>query len=193
MSEPLHYIEPFYGWLKLYSHETDPRSPYHGVEHNLFYFDRSMCDIPAHPLWDLIASESLLIKILYADYITGFAIIELFGEWNDLRDNDFKLLMENCLNLLLENNIQKFIFICENVFHTYLESDDYYQAMAEELEEGWMCLIRPRQEMLEELEAYHINQYFYWNPVLDELEWRKLKPNQLYQLVESRMQKVLGA
>ncbi len=193
MGEPLHYIEPFYGWLNLYSHETDPRSPYHGVEHNLFYFDRSMCDIPAHPLWDLIGSESLLIKILYADYITGFAIIELFGEWNDLRDNDFKLLMENCLNPLMENNIQKFIFICENVFHTYLESDDYYQAIAEELEEGWMCLIRPRQEMLEELEAYHINQYFYWNPVLDELEWRKLKPNQLYQLVESRMQKVLGA
>ncbi|MEM6768619.1 MAG: hypothetical protein AAF824_03915 [Bacteroidota bacterium] len=193
MGEPLHYIEPFYGWLEIYNHEHDPHSPFHKVEHNLFYFDRSMCDIPAHPLWDTIGSESLLIKILYADYITGFAIIELFGEWNDLRDNDFKLLMENCLNVLLENRIQKFIFICENVFHIYLESDDYYQAMEDELEEGWMCVIRPRKEMLEELEAYHINQYFYWNPVLDELAWRKLKPIQLFQIVESRMQKVLGA
>ena len=191
MPEPLYTIEPFYGWLELYNHQEDERSPFHGVEHNLFYFDRSVNNIPAHPLWDQIGSESLLVKILYADYPEGYAIIELFGEWNDLFDNDYKLLAENCLTYLIDQGVNKFILVCENVFHIYLDQDDYYQALAEEIETGWICMLRPRTHILEEMEAYGISSYFYWSPVLDEVACRRLKPHQIYQLVSSRMQKVL--
>lgn len=188
----LHHIEPFYGWLNIYSHDRDVRSPFHEVEHNLFYFDRSVNNIPAHPLWDYFGSESLLLKILYADYEMGFAIIELFGEWNDLFENDFKLLAENCLTYLIDHHIDKFILVCENVFHIYLEADDYYQALHEELgDEGWVCALRTRENVWEEMEAYTIAHYFYRSPVLDEVPWRKLKPQQLYHLVASRMQQVL--
>ncbi len=187
MAQPLHDIEPFFGWLSKYDHTSDEKSPFHEVDHNLFYFDRSVNNIPAHPLWDHIGSESLLVKILFVDYGEGFAVIELFGEWNDLFENDYKLLGENCLTYLIDAGVRQFILICENVFHIYLESDDYYQAVQEELEEGWICLIRPRQEMLEEMEHYQISSYFYWSPLLDELPWRKLNPHQLYQIVRSRM------
>ncbi|RMG21532.1 MAG: hypothetical protein D6730_18115 [Bacteroidetes bacterium] len=187
----LHHIEPFYGWLKLYSHQQDERSPFHEVEHNLFYYDRSVNRIPAHPLWDDIGSESLLVKILFADYFQGYAIIELFGEWNDLFDNDFKLLAENCLTYLIDHGIQKFILVCENVFHIYPDTEDYYQALQEELDEGWICVLRARPQVWQEMQAYHIAQYFYQSPLLDELPWRKLKPSQLYYLVESRMRQVL--
>lgn len=187
MARPLHHIEPFYGWLERYSHSSDEKSPFHQVEHNQFYFDRSINNIPAHPLWDDIGSESLLVKILFVDYDEGFAVIELFGEWNDLFENDYKLLAENCLTYLIDNEIRQFILVCENVFHIYIESDDYYQAVQDELEDGWICVLRPRQEILEEMEQYQISSYFYWSPVLDELAWRKLSPHQLYQIVKSRM------
>lgn len=187
----LHHIEPFYGWLGIYSHEKDERSPFHQVEHNMFYFDRSINRIPAHPLWDEIGSESLLIKILFVDYAARYAIIELFGEWNDLFDNDFKLLAENCLTYLIDHGVNQFIFVCENVFHAYPDKDDYYQAMQEELEDGWMCILRARENVWEEMKDYQISHYFYQSSTLDEIPWRKLKPSQLYFLVESRMRQVL--
>lgn len=191
MASELRDIEPFYGWLELYSHERDDRSPFHRVEHNQFYYDRSINDIPAHPLWDDFGSESLLLKILFADYQQGYAIIELFGEWNDLFDNDFKLLAENCLTYLIDEGINKFILICENVFHAYPETDDYYQALQEELEDGWLCAMRLREHVREEMESYGIVDYFYTNPLLDDLAWRRLKPPQLFKLVQSRMPHLL--
>jgi len=157
----------------------------------MFYYDRSVNQMPAHPLWDTIGSESLLIKILYAQYDEGYAIIELFGEWNDLYENDYKLLAENCLTYLLDCGINKFILICENVFHAYFETDDYYDALQEELEEGWIALVKPRQTVIEELDAYNLTHYFYQSPLLDNLQWRKLKPFQLFELIESRVTKLL--
>lgn len=183
--------EPFYGWLALYSHELDPYSPFHEVEHNLFEYDRSVYNYVAHPLWDSIESESLLLKILFADYNKGFAVIELFGVWNDLFTNDIRLLSENCLELLIQAGINKFILICENILQIYLESDDYYEALAEQVEDGWVCLLRTREHVLEELSSYGIDQYFFWTPALDELRWRKLKPWQLLEKVESSMNKML--
>jgi len=188
----LRNIEPFFGWLAMYSHDRDERSPFHDIEHNQFYFDRSINHIPAHPLWDDFGSESLLLKILFVDYDEGYTIIELFGEWNDLFDNDFKLLSENCLSYLLDYGVDKFILVCENVFHIYPETDDYYQAMHESLEEGWMCLLRPRPHVLEEMQQYGIVDYFYLSEKLDEIPWRKQKPHQLYRFVEARMPRLLN-
>lgn len=189
--ESLQNIEPFYGWLAYYSHETDENSPFYGVEHNLFEYDRYVYTFAAHPLWDTIESESLLVKILYANYDDHYAIIELMGEWNDLFQNDFKLLCENCLTFLSDAGIKQFIFVAENVFNIYLESDDYYEAFQEEIEEGWMCLLRARPHIQAELRQYGIDPYFYWNPDFDDLAWRKLKPWQLYQLIAASMPKLL--
>lgn len=191
MAQELRDIEPFYGWLHLYSHDRDPRSPFHQVEHSLFHYDRSINSIPAHPLWDDIASESLLVKILYVHYGEGYAIIELFGEWNDLYDNDFKLLAENCLTYLIDQGVDKFILICENVFHIYLDADDYYQALQEELDNGWICTLRLRDEVREDMIQYGIDSYVYWNEDLDTLPWRRLKPPQLYALVADRLNTLL--
>lgn len=191
MARELRDIEPFYGWLDLYSHEHDEKSPFHHVEHNLFFYDRSINQIPVHPLWDEIGSESLLVKILFADYNEGFAIIELFGEWNDLFENDYKLLGENCLTYLIDQGIDKFILICENVFHIYLQDDDYYQALQEEMENGWICTLRLREEVRQDMVDYGISSYFFWSPVLDEMAWRKMKPFQLFGIINSRMQKIL--
>lgn len=185
-------IEPYYGWLHQYSHDTDERSPFHDVEHNLFAYDRAIYTFPAHPLWDSIGSENLLVKILYADYDSGYAILELLGEWNDLHENDFRLLYDNCLAVMATEGIERFILIAENVFNVWLDQDDYYDALAEELgAEGWLCLLRARPHVKQEFEQYGISRYFYWSQELDDIAWRKTKPQQLYQLVQQRLQLLL--
>jgi len=185
------HIEPYYGWLHLYSHEMDEMSPFHEVEHNLFYFDRHVYTFNAHPLWDSIESESLLMKILFVDYDSGYTIIELFGEWNDLFENDFKLMCENCLDIMLYYGVEKYIFICENVFNIYFEHDDYYSHFMEQLEEGWMCVLKARSNVLEEFVKYDIQQYFYWNHELDKLNWRKLKPWEIKDKIDASISKLL--
>ncbi|MBX3101122.1 MAG: hypothetical protein KF690_01280 [Bacteroidetes bacterium] len=184
------HLEPFDGWLFIYSHDQDERSPFHEVEHNLFAYDRRIYTFDAHPLWDNIESESLLVKILYAQYDEGYAILELLGEWNDLHENDFRLLWDNCLHPLVTEGIYRFILICENVFNIYPDADDYYQNAQEELAEGegWLCLLRARPQVLEELEAYGIGQYFFYSPLLESLRWRKLKPWQVYAQVRDQLE-----
>ena len=185
-------VEPFYGWLHLYNHEVDVRSPFHEVEHSLFEYNRKIYTFNANPLWDEIESESLLVKILYADYERGYTIIELLGEWNDLFENDFKLLCENCLTYMIDSGINKFILICENVFNVYLEHDYYYDAFHDELEDdGWLFLLKARPNVKSDFEQYNISQYFLWNPTIDLLPWRKLKPWALFEAIEHSTPKSL--
>lgn len=188
----LHEVEPHYGWLKYYSAEADPRSPFHHEEHNEFFYDRQVYQYLAHPQWDVIGSDGLLVKVIFADYDREFAIVELFGVWNDLLENDFKLLVDNCLSVLVENGVKRFVLILENVLNIYLDADDYYEAFEEELEGGWICLLKGREHVLREIEDNELSSYFYWSPELDGLLWRKLKPVQLFQLVEEKMRLVLG-
>lgn len=184
-------LEPFFGWLKLYDPEADEKSPFYGVEHSQFHFDRGVYEYLAHPLWEDFGSDGLLTKILYADYDEGFAILEMFGVWNDLLQNDYKLLAENCLTVLVDQGIQRFILIMENVLNIYLDADDYYDAMQDELEDGWICTLRTRPHVQTELNQFGIAQYFYYSPALDALHWRKLKPWQLYAEVSDQMRRVL--
>lgn len=185
-------VEPWYGWLHLYDPEQDEHSPFYGVEHNLFEFDRRIYDMPAHPLWEDFDSENLLLKILYADYEQGYCVIELIGEWNDLQFNDFRLLRDNCLQWLLDAGISRFILICENVFSAFLEMQDYYEAFQDDLgTEGYIHLLRLRPEVQAEFIRYGISAYVNWSPDADAVNWRKLHPDQLLATVEDTYRKML--
>lgn len=187
----MHHVEPHYLWLKYYDSEADERSPFHGVVHNEFFYDRQVYQYLAHPQWDFIGSEGLLVKIIFADYERGYAVIELFGVWNDLLENDYRLLAENCLTYLIDNGINKIVLICENILNVYLDSEDYYEAIQDELGDGWICLIRAREHVQREMQDFSIDQYFFWSEELDELHWRKLTPWQLIGAVDLKMRKLL--
>ncbi|HHG85044.1 MAG TPA: hypothetical protein ENJ82_09900 [Bacteroidetes bacterium] len=187
----MHEVEPFYGWLKYYTSEQDANSPFFEVIHNEFEYDRQVYQYLAHPQWDHIDSESLLVKILYADYENGVAILELFGVWNDLLENDYRLLADNCLSYLIDAGVNRFVLIMENVLNVYVDLDDYYEAIQDELGDGWICLLRAREHVKSEFQEHNIDQYFFWSQALDELLWRKLKPAQLYQKVENKLAKLL--
>lgn len=185
-------VEPFYGWLHLYDPEADEYSPYYGVEHNLFEFDRSIYDMPAHPLWEDFDSENLLMKILYADYTKGYCIIELIGEWNDLQFNDFRLMRDNCLQLLKDAGINRFILICENVFSAFLEMQDYYEEFTEDLyPDGYLHLLKARPLVLEEFTRYGISAFVNWSQEIDSMNWRKMHPDQILTLIEDSYRRIL--
>ena len=116
----------------------------------------------------------------------------MFGVWNDILENDFRLLLENCLEPLMSAGVRRFVLIVEIVINIYLDGDDYYQQVTEELEEGWLCLLRAREHVRREIDDHDLGQYFFWSDALDELHWRKLKPFQLYQMVQSKMLRLIG-
>ncbi len=186
-----HNTEPFYGWLPWYDPEEDENSPFYGEKEEQDAPGPYLYNFPANPFWDDFGSESLLVKILFVSYEEGFAIIELFGEWNDLHLNDFKMLAENVLTVMIDSGIQKFIFICENVFNVYYGDDDYYDALSEELEEGWLCVIRCRPQMIEELDRYGIDRYLFRSALLDDVLWRKLKPYELFKIADELINRLL--
>jgi hypothetical protein len=187
----VHEQEPFHGWYRFYDPESDELSPFYGVEHSEFYYDRQVYEYLAHPLWEDFGSDGLLTKVLFANYDSGFAVLEMFGVWNDLIQNDFKLLHENCLSTMMEAGIQRFAFIMENVLNIYLESDDYYEAVSDELDAGWIALVRLRPHVTEELLTLGLDRYCYWSPTLAEIQWRKLTPVQLCSLIESEISRML--
>lgn len=177
------HIEPFSGWLHIYDPAQDRRSPFYGVEHNQFFFDRYIYTYQAHPLWEYIESESLLVKLLYVNYRRGFAVIELLGEWNDLFQNDFKLLCEHCLYPLMKKGVNRFALITENVFQLYLQSDEYYRDLQDRLEDGWVALVNARPNVVDELRRLDLLDCFHLLTDSREVRWRKQKPWELYYQV----------
>lgn len=88
----MHDIEPFYNWIKLYSSQSDERSPFYGREYSEFEFSQTIYNYYIHPQWDFFGSNTLYIKIIFIDYEEGYAIIEMIGEWNDAINNDIMWL-----------------------------------------------------------------------------------------------------
>ena len=88
----MHDIEPYFNWRNYYTAEEDKDSPFYGKVYDEFKYSNKIYNYFIHPQWDYIGSPTLYIKLLYADYEDGYAIIELIGEWNDCLNNDVMFL-----------------------------------------------------------------------------------------------------
>ncbi len=123
----MHNIEPFYSWKELYDAADDERSPFYRREYNDFEFSNTIYDHYIHPQWDEIGSATIYIKIIFTNYEYGFSIIEMFGEWNDCLYNDIMYLKRNIIEPLIEQGINKFILIGENILNFHAYEDDKYE------------------------------------------------------------------
>ncbi|MHA7128212.1 hypothetical protein [Algoriphagus namhaensis] len=187
-------IEPHYNWRNLYIASEDPRSPFSGYQNSEVYFTDQIYNFLIHPQWDNIGSETLFLKVLFADYNQGFAVIEMFGEWNDLLHNDIMTLKRNIIELMIAEGITKFILICENVlnFHADFDSDDYYAEWQEELEEGWIAILNARDHVLSEMSRHGIDHYLVMGGKLNALSWRTRHPRQLFAKIEELVMRRLS-
>lgn len=191
----MHNLEPFYNWRHRYTAEEDERSPFFGREHSEFDFSNAVYDHVIHPQWDAIGSETLYIKILFADYDEGYAIIELIGEWNDLLGNDIMFLKRDHIEPMMAQGISKFILIGENVLNFHASDDEYYSEWFEETTDadGWIALLNFRPHVLEDLQHANIDQYFLLGGTLNALQWRTFEPEGVFTNVEGFVMRRLGA
>ena len=191
----MHTIEPFYNWRHRYTAEEDERSPFFGREHSEFEFEHAVYDHVIHPQWDSIGSETLYMKVIFADYDEGYAVIELIGEWNDLLGNDIMFLKRDHIEPMMAQGISKFILIGENVLNFHASDDEYYSEWFEETADadGWIALLNFRPHVVEDMQRADIDRYFLLGGTLNAMQWRTFEPEDLYEKVNAFVLRRLGA
>ena len=187
----MHTIEPYFSWRDYYISSDDPLSPFYGVVNSEVEFVHAIYDHLIHPQWDFFGSHTLYLKILYVDYNHSVAVIELFGEWNDCLYNDIMYLKRNVIEHLIENGINKFILIGENILNFHRSDDSYYEEWFDEIEDGYIVAVNFRDHVLAEFSAAGLDSYIAYGGELDMVNWRNLKPlamcHRIDQLVRKRL------
>lgn len=180
----MHSVEPYFHWRNLYIADEDEASPFYGRLYSEFEFSQKIYNYLIHPQWDSIGSNTLFLKILFVDYDEGFAILEFIGEWNDAIENDIMTLKRDLIDEMIAMDINKYIFIGENVLNFHASDDCYYEEFAEDLDDGWVALINFHEHVEAEMMQIGVDQYFVMQGELDELEWRTYLPHQFYKKVK---------
>jgi hypothetical protein len=188
----MHEIEPHYNWRSDYTAEEDERSPFFGRAYSEFEFTHQIYNYAIHPQWDHIGSPTLFIKLLYADYDTGFATIELIGEWNDCLHNDIMFLKREVVDVLMHEGINKFVLIGENVLNFHSSDESYYEEWFEDVEDGWIAFVNFQEHVLYEFMQANLDCYFLSGGQLENLSWRTFRPAHLHQYVDDLVRHRIG-
>src|SRR5690606_36466343 len=110
-------------------------------------FSQKIYNYLIHPQWDSMGSNTLFLKILFVDYDEGYAILEFIGEWNDAIENDIMTLKRDLIDEMIAMDINKYIFIGENVLNFHASDDCYYEEFVEDLDDGWVALVNFHQHV----------------------------------------------
>lgn len=189
----MHEIEPYYNWLKYYNPAEDEQSPYFGKEYNYDLYTNAIYNYYIDPAWDFMGSETLYIKVLFADYNRRFCVLEFIGEWNDAINNDIMHLKRNIVDHMTRQGINKFILIGENVLNFHGSDDCYYEEWFEDVEEGWIAAVNFRDFVLYEWQRYNVDSYINFGGSLQLDNWRTMKPLQFFELVSSLITRRLSS
>ncbi|MBU3713918.1 MAG: hypothetical protein FGM46_03120 [Ferruginibacter sp.] len=181
-------IEPFYNWRHLYIADEDTQSPFYGRTYSEFEYSQTLYNYYIHPQWDEFGSRTLYLKILFADYEEGFAIIELIGEWNDAIENDIMTLRREITDQLFFKGIIKFIFIAENVLNFHSSDDSYYEEWHEQLEDdkGWISILNMPEQSKYDFKRARITHYI---ELMEMPQWRTLKPELIFTMIDTEIHK----
>ena len=185
----MHDIEPHFKWRNNYIASEDTKSPFYNRVYNEFSFTNKIYNYFIHPQWDEFGSPTLYMKILFVDYDERYAIIELIGEWNDTINNDVMFLKRKIIDDLARFDIDKYVLICENVLNFHGSDNCYYEEWFDDVKEsnGWMCFLNMHDHVEDEMVSTMIHHYVNIGGELNDVNWRRCKPKQLVQLVETIM------
>ncbi len=185
----MHDIEPYYHWREKYIASEDEQSPFYGREYDEFRFTQKIYNYFIHPQWDDFGSQTLYLKILYADYEQHFVIIEMIGEWNDTLSNDVMYLKREVIDPLIESGIHKFVLICENVLNFHGSDDAYYEEWYDDIKDygGWICCINTLHHVEEEMVETRLQFYMNVGAEFNDINWRPQKPKTIVSALEALM------
>ncbi len=187
----MHEIEPYYGWDHLYRSSDDQLNPFFGKQYNYDLYSEHIYGYFIAPGWDFFGSETLYLKILFADYLEGFAIIEFIGEWNDAINNDIMHFKRNIVEHFMMQGVNKFILIGENVLNFHGSDDCYYDEWFDEMEDlgGWAAALNFREFVMEEWCQFNVDSYLNFGGTLMLPQWRTMEPQVLYKKVNQLIQR----
>jgi hypothetical protein len=188
----MHLIEPYYNWRKYYDSSTDEHSPFFGKEYNYDVYQDTIYGYYIDPAWDFMGSETLYIKILYADYDKRFVVLEFIGEWNDTIHNDIMHLKRNVVDELSAAGINKFVLIGENIMNFHGSDDSYYEEWFDDVEEGWIAAVSFPEFIQEEMKRYHLDHYINMGGTLQLTSWRTMTPFVFFETVDNLIQRRLN-
>ena len=173
----------------LYIASDDENSPFYGRDYSELEFTNNIYNYALHPQWDDFGSETMYIKILFVDYEEKYCFIELIGEWNDAISNDIMLLKRDVIDEMGLYGINKFVLIGENVLNFHTSDDSYYEEWFEDNgDDGWIIFLNFREHVLKEFQQHNIDYYFLSGGELDDFNWRRFSPGQVF----GNLQKVIA-
>lgn len=186
----MHDIEPHFQWREKYKSENDQDSPFFGRQYDEFGYSNKVYNYLIHPQWDEFGSETLYLKIIYADYYDHYAIIELIGEWNDALHNDIMHFKREVLDVLINAGISRFIIMAEQVLTFHGDEDSYYEEWYQEVSEtdGWIVFVNTLKHVEDELNDNRLDNYLHYGGIFNELNWRPQKPERIYEAIEGLLQ-----
>ncbi len=181
----MHDIEPFWKWRDHYVASEDERSPFRGRRYSELYFTKKIYNYLIHPQWDGFGSPTLYLKVLFADYSDGAALIELIGEWNDALHNDVATLKRKVVEPMMDAGISRFVFFCDNLLQFHSGDADYYEEWAEELRDagGWAVFINTSRHVEEEMLAGRLQFYLHFGEDFNDVNWRIQKPGSIAEAI----------
>lgn len=187
----MHDIEPFYNWRHIYVSEQDERSPFYGRTYSEFEFSQTVYNYYIHPQWDEFGSRTLFAKVLMADYEEQYAVMELIGEWNDAIENDIMELKREVVDVFMQQGINKFILIAENVLNFHSSDKEYYEEWYEELHDsdGWVVILNMPEQTQYDFRKGKLNRYL----ELQQLDnWRIYRPIHLFRKIDQEIRQRLS-
>jgi hypothetical protein len=101
-------------------------------------------------------------------------------------------LKREILELMVDEGVNKFILIGENVLNFHSSDDCYYEEWFQDVEDGWIAGVNFREHVIEEFKRNNIDYYINFGAELDDLTWRNLKPIQVFKKVEELLTKRLN-
>ena len=102
------------------------------------------------------------------------------------------LLKRDIIDELSLNGITKFVIIGENVLNFHASDDSYYEEWFEDNgEEGWIIFLNFRQHVLKEFHQHNIDYFFLSGGELDDFNWRRFSPGQVFGNLQKVIEKRL--
>ena len=187
----MHDIEPYYNWRGYYVAAEDPYSPFFEREYSEFEFSSKIYNYYIHPQWDDFGSRTLYLKILYADYEQGHAVLELIGEWNDAIENDIMTLKREVVDGLIAEGVRRFVLVAENVLNFHSSDASYYEEWVDDIreEEGWVVVLNMPGPSQQDFRTSRLTRYV---ELLEYAPWRTLQPQFLVAAIDELMPRRLG-
>lgn len=182
----MHDIEPYFKWRDKYVAAQDRRSPFYGRQYSEFQYTQKVYNYYIHPQWDHFGSPTLYLKVLYAHYEAGYAIIEMIGEWNDAVHNDVMYLKREVIDPMIEAGITQYIVIAENVLNFHGDDNCYYEEWWDDIKDdgGWIVLLNLHPHVVEEMEETQVQFYAHFGAIFREVNWRPYKPQFLHLAIQ---------